>query len=463
MRTHRILSFLLVICLLGGMMILPATAESVDLQLQCTNAVLIDASYGEVLYEQSAYDQAYPASMTKVMTALLTLEAIADGTITEDTMVTVSEYASMKTYSDESTANLLPGEQMSIKDLLYCLMLPSANDAAKALAEHLGGSCDAFVQEMNARAKELGCKGTHFVNPNGLHDPNHYSTAYDIALIYKAAMEHNLFNTIVLAKDYTTAATNLNGERYFFNTNGLISNYYYGGHVYDKCIGGKTGSTTEAGKCLVAAARDGDKVMISVIMGSGPIVGADGSERLGQFDESKRLLEYGLMNFRRITLTQPEEAVATVAVSFSADGKEVGVIPQGSISVMLHNNFNQKDVKTKITLFEDTIEAPVVEGQVLGTMRLYTDEQDFGDLELVAERSMEYSKKLYRQSKRQDFMDRIGRKILIVFFILLMLPMAALITLRCVNVYRRKQRKKRAAQRRAAQRRAAQQPRRPQQ
>lgn len=451
MKKKSILSFLLAVIILCSSILLPVGAEEVDLQLQCTHAVLMDAETATVLYDQDAYQQAYPASMTKVMTALLTLEAIADGTVTEDTLVTVSEYASQKVYADESTANLLPGEQMRIKDLLYCLMLPSANDAAKALAEHLGGSCEAFVQQMNERAKELGCQNTHFVNPNGLHDPQHYTTAYDIALMFRETLQYDLFNTMIMAPDYTTAPTNLSDERYFYNTNGLVSNYYYGGHVYDKCIGGKTGSTTEAGKCLVAAARDGDKVMISVIMGAGTITDAQGNERFGQFDESKRLLEYGLMNFRRVTLTQPDEVVASVSVTLSEDGTEVGVKPRGSVSLMMPNMFSQNDVQPQVVLFADTVEAPVEEGQVMGTMGLYVNDMKLGELELVAERTLEYSKKLFRQEQRQDFMDRIGKKILIGFFIVLLLPFVALVALRCINLYRRYQRKKRAAQRRAAQ------------
>lgn len=305
---------------------------------------------------------------------------------------------------------------------------------------------------MNDRAAELGCKDTHFVNPNGLHDPQHYTTAYDIALMYRACMEYDLFNTIVSSLDCTLAPTNLSGERYFYNTNGLVSPYYYGDHLYEKCIGGKTGSTAEAGKCLVAAARDGDVIMISVVMGAGPITDANGNERLGQFDESKRLLEYGLTNFRRFTLTQPEEAVASVTVTMSEDGDSVDVIPQGSLTLTLPNSFYPEDVQTQVKLFADTVEAPVTEGQVMGSLRLYTDDRELGELELVAQQTLEYSKKLERQQKRQAFWAKYKGWFIGVPLVIILLPVAALFALRFINMQRRKRRKKLAAQRRAAQR-----------
>ena len=413
MKKYRFSSILLVLATLMSLLCLPAGAAEDELDLYCTNAVLIDANYDEILYAKNAYDKAYPASMTKVMTALLTLEAIEAGSLTLETMVTVSENAARKDFSNESTANLKAGEQMSVKDLLYCLLLPSANDAAKALAEHLGGSTDNFAQMMNDRAAELGCKGTHFVNPHGLHHPDHYTTAYDMALMFMAAMEHELFLEIIGTASYTAAPTNISGERYFFNTNGLISNLYYSGHTYDKCIGGKTGSTDEAGRCLVAAAKDGDKLMVSVIMGSGPIEQADGRSRQGQFDESKRLLEYGFNNFRRVTISRPDEPVDKVAVTLSRDADEVMVKPIGSVTLTLPSSISEDDIQSEITLFSDSVEAPVAEGQVLGTMRLFHEDQEYGELELVAVTEVARSELLFKKMLFLNFMEEYGARLAI--------------------------------------------------
>jgi len=427
MKKNRFPSILLLLGLVCSLLCLPAAAAD-ELELYCTNAVLIDANYDEVLFEKNAYDKAYPASMTKVMTALLTLEALEDGSITMDTMVTVSDYAARKDFPDESTANLKSGEQMNIKDLMYCLMLPSANDAAKALAEHLGGSVDNFAQMMNKRAGELGCKNTNFVNPHGLHNDNHYTTAYDMALMFMAAMEHDFFLEIIATPSYTAAATNISKERFFFNTNGLISNLYYSGHVYDKCIGGKTGSTDQAGRCLVSSAVDGDKQMVSVIMGSGPVE-IDGKTRQGQFTESKKLLEYGFNNFRRVTISRPDEPVDKVAVTLSRDADEVMVKPRGSLTMTLPNSIHEDDIQSEITLYADTVEAPVEEGQVLGSMRLFYEDREFGELELVAVTGVERSELLYKKMLFLNFMDEYGMYIAIgaALFVVLLVVLILLL------------------------------------
>lgn len=443
MKKHRIPALILVLAVLCSLLCLPAAAAEADLQLQCASAILMDADYGQVLYEQQAYEKAFPASMTKVMTALLTLEAIEDGTISAETMVTVSDYAARKDFANESTANLLSGEQMSVIDLLYCLMLPSANDAAKALAEHISGSADSFAEKMNQRAEELGCQNTHFLNPNGLHDENHYSCAYDIALMFRQAMSHELFLKIIGTAEYTTAATNLSGERILYNTNGLISNLYYSGYVYEKCIGGKSGTTSSAGKCLVSAAHNGEYPIISVIMGADLITAEDGSSRQGQFVESTRLFEYGFQNFRPVTLSRPDEVVASVAVALSEDGTDVGLIPQGSISLVLPYTVTEETIQTQITLTEESVTAPVEEGQVMGTLRFYQGDETFGELELVAERSMSFSEKLLRKQNRQAFWDKNGGWIITVLILIPVLPVAALLTLRFINIQRRKRRRKR--------------------
>ena len=153
MKKRRILSVLLLLVVLVQLLCLPAAAQVQDLQLKCNYSLLMEAESGQILYEQQAYEKAYPASMTKVMTGLLVLDALDAGTITLDTMIPASQLATTKEFADESTANLLPGELMSVEDMMYCLLMPSANDCARALAEYLGGSLDAFVEKMIQRAE----------------------------------------------------------------------------------------------------------------------------------------------------------------------------------------------------------------------------------------------------------------------------------------------------------------------
>lgn len=423
MKKYRICSLLLTFMTLVSLLAVPAAAlEEPD--LFCRNAILVDANYDEILYEKEAYAKAYPASITKVMTALLTLEALENGQLTEDTPVTISELASEKKFPDESTANLKPGEQLTVKQLLYCLLLPSANDAAKALAETLGGTVEDFVVLMNQKAGELGCQGTHFVNPHGLHDPEHYTTAYDIALMMRAALEYDLFREIVGTPSYTIPATAQSEERYFFNTNGLISNLYYSGYIYDKCIGGKTGSTDEAGRCLVSAAEDGDTLLISVILGSGPIeVEGYSNLRQGQFTESTKLLKWGLNNFERVTITKGSEPVDKVAVTLSRDTDEVMVKPQGSITLTLPKDLNTDLIESEITLFAEEVEAPVEEGQVLGAMKLSYEGEVYGTLDLVAVTSVERSDLLYKKAQFIDFFQQNHVKVALVVILLLVVAL----------------------------------------
>ena len=424
----RLLSLLLLCPILLSLFPFQAAAEETDLKLFCTNAILVDANYGEILYEDNAYEKAYPASLTKVLTALLVIEAIEEGTLTADAMVTADDTSQQGMVAGASTANIKVGETLSVEELLYCLLLPSANEAANILAVAVDGSIEAFVEHMNRRAGELGCKGTHFTNPNGLHSDDHYTTAYDLSLMMIEALKYDLFRTIIGTVSHTVPATNMSEERVIYNTNGLISNWYYSGYVYSKCIGGKTGTTDQAGRCLAAAAEDGDTLLVSVVMGSGPMEqeGYD-KPRQGQLVESTRLLQWGFSNFQRVTITQGDDPVAKVKVTLSRQADEVNVKPQGSITRTLPKDMDLDQIESRITLFSDTVEAPVEEGQVLGTMTLSYEGEVYGTLDLVAVTSVERSDLLYKKQQFLDFFQHSGVKLalaviaILVIFVLLRL------------------------------------------
>ena len=331
MKKYRFFSVVLALAAMFTLFSVPAAALE-DPDIQAEHVILVDGTYGEVLYEKRAQERAYPASITKVMTALLVLEAIDAGKLTEDTLITASEASQQGLSIYGSTQDIKPGEAMSVKDLLYCLLVPSANEAANILAEAVDGSSESFVESMNTRAKALGCKNTHFVNAHGLHHSDHYSTAYDIYLITKEAMEHDLFRQIVYTSVYETAATNLSAPRTFYNTNGLITQWRFRGYVYDKAIGVKTGSTDEAGYCLVSAAEDEEEYLIAVVLGAKTITDEAGTiiDRQ-QFSESRRLLEWGFDSFQRTTITRADTPVASVNVTLSREREDVMVKPVGSI------------------------------------------------------------------------------------------------------------------------------------
>ena len=436
MKKYPFLSLLLLIPMALSLLSPVSAAGKEDLNLFCSYAVLLDANHGEILYDMGANQRAYPASITKVMTALLVMEAIEYGQLSPDTVVTVNQSAVENIPIEYVVGSFKPGETISIEELLYCMLLESDCDASNILAEAVDTTVEDFVAHMNRKAGELGCHGTHFTNTYGLHNENHYSTAYDLALIMQAALEYDLFRTVIKTPSHKVPATNLSGERFFYNKNALISNLYYEGYVYDKCIGGKTGTTDDAGRCLVAAAEDGDELLISVVLGSGPMqVPGDEKLKQGQFRESKRLLEFGFDNFHRVTITKDSEPVTTVKVTMSRQADEVNLKAQGSIVKTLPKSMDLDDIESRISLFADEVEAPVEAGQVMGTMTLFYEDEVYGTLDLVAVTSVERSELLHKKQQFFSFLQTTGVKIAVAAAALA----AAVIVLRLL-VFRKRRR-----------------------
>lgn len=438
MKKYRFLSLLLFAIL--TLSIFPASAlpGQEDLGLFCTHAVLLDANHGEVLYDMKANERAYPASITKIMTALLVLEAIEYGQLTLDTPVAAGETRMQGVTQSYVNANLKLGEVLTVEELLYLTLIPSYADACNVLAVAVDGTIEDFVDHMNRKAAELGCQNTHFTNPVGIHNDNHYSTAYDLALMMKACLEYDTYLEISKVPKYTLHATDMSESREMYNTNALVSTWRYSGYIYDKCIAGKTGNTDEAGRCLAAAAEDGDEVLISVLLGSGPMeVPGDTELRQGQFRESKRLLEYGFNNFQRVTITKDSQPVEKVKVTMSRQADEVNVKPQGSITKTLPKSMDLDDIESRITLFADEVEAPVEAGQVMGTMTLYYGDEVYGTLDLVAVTSVERSELLYKKQQFFTFFQNEGVRIILAVVLFL----AGILVLR-LTIFRRRRRPK---------------------
>lgn len=249
-------------------------------------AIVMDATTGQILYEKNAYSTMYPASITKILTTLVALE---NGDL--DSMITMSENAVWGVEWDSSQIGLQVGEQITLRDALYATMLASANEAAWGVAEHIGGDLETFSTMMNDKAKELGCVSTHFVNANGLHNDNHYTCAYDMALITKAALENPDFVEITSTKYSTIEPTNLFPEvRYLTQGNNLImedSEYYY-----EYCYGGKTGYTTMAQGTLVAWAECNGVKLICVTLKS--------SLTSYKYEDTIALFDYCFENYSKI-------------------------------------------------------------------------------------------------------------------------------------------------------------------
>ncbi|MFR3289284.1 MAG: D-alanyl-D-alanine carboxypeptidase family protein [Lachnospiraceae bacterium] len=268
MKKIKLLPIILILTLLVSALGLPALALEQP-EINSPRAVLMDAASGRVFYEKDADSQAYPASLTKVMTVLVAVEAIERGEFSLTDSVTASERCLEGMVDDGSTAGIVPGETMPLQDLLYCALLASANEACNVIAEYVSGSVEAFVEQMNALAAELGCSGTHFANTHGLPDDDHYTTARDMAVIYREAISHELFAEISGSVGYTAAATNVSGERQLSNTNSLINQNatVYPGYYYEYAKTGKTGHTTAAGYCLASSAEKDGVSLIAVVLG----------------------------------------------------------------------------------------------------------------------------------------------------------------------------------------------------
>ena len=401
MKNYRFLSLLL-----AGLLALSLTCPALaldDPQPRARAVILVDDDNREVLYGFHAYERMYPASITKIMTSLVVLDAVDAGEISLDTLVTASAQAVNLPW-DSSTAGIKAGETLTVLDLLYCDLLPSGNEACNILSEAVAGTSAQFVALMNEKAAQLGMEDTHFMNPHGLHDPEHYTTAYDIYLMASAAMENETFRTIVRTPSYTLPATNLQPERVIYTSNGLLSNFYAIGYTYSKAIGIKTGNTGEAGRCLASAAMDElGRTFYCVVLGTEDTVDENG-RHFWSFSETKRLLEWAFNNFHRITLLDQdtENVWREVPVTLSDEADYVLAQPVGEIQATMPSDYDPKQAELVVDLPE-SIEAPVAAGQKLGTITLKYGGTTYGTLEMVAANSVARSDFLYTVQQIQYY------------------------------------------------------------
>ena len=429
MKKSRLLSALLLLALLSGLLTTGASAEEAAeptdggsgsaildaMDVDATAAILVDPDSGEILYEKNAHEKRYPASITKVMTCLLTLEAVDRGELSLEQVVTASENIYTGIGENASTADIKVGEQVRIIDLLYAALIPSANEACNIMAEAVSGDVASFVELMNQRAGELGMEGTHFANAHGYHDDNHYTTAYDIYLMCREAMTHETFRTIVGSLNYTMPATNMHAEpRIVRSTNALISNFRILGYLYEYATGIKTGSTPEAGYCLAASATKNDRNLISVVMGCERVPGSTGSQGHTYFSETIRLFDWGFDNFSTQTmLDSSKRDIPEVEVSLGQQ-PSVTLMPEGEISALLPNDVSEENFTYQYTIDSPVVEAPVEAGQELGRITVSFNGQEYGILPLVATSSVERDNFLYYLDRVQKFFDNLLVRILLV-------------------------------------------------
>ena len=337
------------------------TLPSIDIQAKA--ALLVDQNTGKPVYAKNEHEQLYPASLTKIMTCLIALE---NGNLSD--VVTVSESALADLDEDSSVAGLVVGEQMTLENLLYCMMVVSGNDACNVIAEHVAGSVTDFVRMMNQRAYELGCTNTHFNNPHGLHDESHYTTARDLAIITQAALKSENFRQIVDTYEYKLPDDNMRQNiPKLKTTNMLIYQSMSNSLYYPRAHGIKTGYTSQAGRCVISEATGDGLDLLGIVCGAATTVLDSGDLLMENFTECARLFDYGFDNYSYLTLMSPLYPVDQVKINNSAGAEAVAVAPQDEIKVLLPNDYDPDQLETKIQLNSESVDAPVHEGDVLGS------------------------------------------------------------------------------------------------
>lgn len=434
MKIRRILSFFFLFTLILSLSapIVAADEEEErpepieDLVVEAKAALLVDPTTDEVLLEQNADARLYPASLTKVMTTLLVLEAVDQGKLTMDQTLTVSASALAPIPWDASTAGLKEGEQLSVKNLLYCVMVVSANEACNVLAEAVAGSISEFVQMMNDKATALGCEDTHFVNTNGLHDPNHYTTAWDLYKITKAALEHEEFMTFADAPNFTLPATEFHDERTLYTTNHLLSSYRALGYVYSPAAGIKTGSTSDAGHCLISSASKNGRELLGIVLGAEAVEVSKGKTQIQSFTEMVRMFKWGFENFSVQTVISAKERIGELEVALS-DTTHVVVQPAYDVQCLLPNDVLVSDLERTESYPSKIVDAPISEGDELGSVTISYEGKVYATVPLLAQNDVEASKLLVFRRNVLDFVGRTEVKIIAVLILVLIIALVILL------------------------------------
>lgn len=394
------------ILLLTALLVQPFTAVQALEQpaVQSARVALVDANTGNVLFSKDADTKAYPAAATQIMTALLAVEAVENGKITLSDPVTFSADGLAAAASDDGKAvTFSAGETITMENLLYASLLASSPDACTAIAQHVAGNTNSFVEAMNARAKELGCTGTHFTNPSGAQDENHYTTAADLAKIARAAYGHTLFMEICNSLSRTIPATNASEERQLTNSNGLLSQDVpkYGRYYYQYAAGMKTGNTAQAGCCLVSSASKNGVKLLCVVLGGRA---GSGDTSYTDYADTQLLYNWAFDNYEYREVIKQTENVKNVAVKMGREADTVAVHPEASVKVLVPKDEDVSDFTQKITIYSEQTDqtpltAPVAAGTVLGEITAERGGQAYGTAKLLASNSVDLSYSQYLRAR----------------------------------------------------------------
>ena len=351
----HLLAFLALLSIVSSLTVTPAMAIE-EPNIAGEAAIVMDFNSGQVIWAKNENEPRAPASTTKILTALIALEK---GNLQDE--VTISEDA---VRVDGTRVYLVAGEKQTLENLLYAMLLNSANDAAYAIGEYIGGTIEGFAQMMNEKARQLGAVHSHFVNPNGLSDEDHYTTAYDLALIARAAMQNPTFRKIVATENRPWYGAEWTST--LINGNKLLDSY-------DGAIGVKTGYTSEARWCLVSAAERNGETFLAVVLGSN-------NKQI--WSDSKELLDYGFNNFYTQTLAHSGDIIEHLEI----DEQQLEIAVASDLTY-LQSKLNPIHPQAKIHILP--LETPVEKGDKVGEVQFFADGKEVGKLDLVANNSVE--------------------------------------------------------------------------
>lgn len=445
-KLSAVLSALIVICTVFSATFIPADAANYKnkVKVASKSALLINLDTGQTVYEKAADKKRYPASTTKIMTYIIVAEHVNNFKRTE-VLIKQSVLDKLNgTGSSLANVGAHVGKKMSVLDLLYSMMVPSGNDAAMVLADFVGGGCiDKFVSMMNKKAKQLGCKNTHFANPDGLHDPQHYTTAYDLAKMTQYALTLPEFSKITNTTTYS-----IDGDSYpLVTTNYLIDANRGGNYYYQYAKGIKTGTTDEAGHCLVTIGSADGYSYLGVFLKS-PYNSDPTKDVYGTMIDAKELFRWSLTQLELKQVASSETPMREEKLNLAWGKNSVQLVPEKNINAIVPKTFKESDISVE-TNVPESIDAPVKKGDIVGKAIVYykgsevKSKTKLAEVNLVSSETVERSGILYIISVIQNVVT--SRWFLAVVAIIVVLLIAYIII---SSILKRRNRKRRRTIRR---------------
>lgn len=377
-----ILSFLIILGVFCSLFSITGSAYAPsNFTVNAQYCMLSNMDTGEILYSKNADERLYPASITKLMTALVVCENVDD---LNQTVTIDGDLLETLLGTDSSLSYIVKDEVLSIDQLLHYLLITSGNDTALVLAKYVGGTVDRFIEMMNETAAKLGMNSTHFDNPHGLPDDNHYTTVNDIHKLATAAFAVEKIKTICGYSRYQMPATNLHGERTLSTTNFLIDKTTT--YFYKYCTGGKTGYTESAGRCIVSTAEKEGMHYLSIVMNADPkYTDANGNRRRIEFTDTARLFEWAFNNFSYKTVIDENEYLGDIDVGLSWEDSNIQLFAGESLTALLPNEADKSSIEVDLKFIDGKkVDAPIEKGETIAVANVYYANEPIGTIELCA-------------------------------------------------------------------------------